>query len=161
VDFTNAMRGEVMITAPFNHTIRLDARVRTVPAKEPAIEHPILKAQRWQHLLEIGVIPTRMALAKKEGLTPGTVTRIMQLLDLAPEIQRALASMKSSSEVWHFGYRPMGTIAQLPVTEQRAQFATMVSEYEAMRLRTEPKPGPSLFSSGVSSHRPAQRIRIG
>ena len=161
VDFSNAMRGEVTITAPFGQTIRLDARVRTVPAKAPEIEHPIVKARRWQRLLETGAIPTRMALAQKEGLTPGAITQIMQLLNLSPDIQRILASMKTNSEVWHFGYRPMGELARLPFAEQHAKFSAMMRKYDARRIRSGPKSGPSMFSIGESSPQSAQRIRIG
>ena len=116
---------------------------------------------RFFDSLETGAIPTRLALAQKVGLTPGTVTRIMQLLDLAPEIQCALASMKTSNEVWHFGYWPMGKLSRLPFAEQHAQFSAMVSKYKAKHSRTDPKPELSLFSGGGSSPRPAQRIRIG
>ena len=156
VDFTNAMRGEVAITAPFSQTVRLDARVRALPAKAREIEHPILKALRWQRLLESGAVPTRSALAAKEGLTPGAITRIMKLLDLAPEIQRALAAMRNPGEVWHFGYRPMERLGQLPVGEQLAKFSAMVAEYESLRIR----PGASSFSDGESQQAPSQRIRF-
>jgi hypothetical protein len=161
VNFTNAMRGEVTITDPFNKTIRLNARVRTVAVKGPEVEHPILKAQRWQRLLETGAAPTRSALAEREGLTPGAITRIMKLLDLAPEIQRALTLMKTSSEVWHFGYWPMGKIVHLPFAEQRTKFAIMVSEYETKRLHADPKRTTSLLSCGSISPRVAPHICIG
>jgi hypothetical protein len=46
VDFTNAMRGEIVIVAPFNQTIRLDSRVRTVPVPKPrtVVEHAMVRA---------------------------------------------------------------------------------------------------------------------
>lgn len=133
VDFTHANRGEITLITPFRQTVRLEERVRKVPAAQPTIEHPILKAQRWHRLLESGAISTRVSLAKREGLTPGAITRIMQLLDLAPEIQQCLAKLKDTGAIWHFGYRPMGDLARLPFEQQRVQFAAMVAEFESRR----------------------------
>lgn len=161
VDFSNAMRGEVTITTPFSKTIRLDSRVRTVPAIAPVIEHPILKAQRWQRQLKSGAVPTRMALAEREGLTPGAITRIMKLLDLDPDIQRALGSMNTASAVWYFGYRPMGKLARLTFAEQRNQFGSMLAEYNGKQSRGIPKLDLSMFPSETSSSRTGQRMRVG
>jgi hypothetical protein len=50
VDFTNAMRGEIVIVTPFNQTIRLDSRVRTVPVPKPrtVVEHATVRALKWR-----------------------------------------------------------------------------------------------------------------
>jgi len=135
IDFTNAQRGEVVILAPFQRTVRLDQRVRVVRPIKPQPEHPILRAQKWQQTLISGEIPTRTALAKKAGLSPSAVTRILKLIELAPDIQAYLASLKSASAVWHFGYKPVGNLAKLPFDEQRAAFAKMRADFELQEVR--------------------------
>jgi len=161
VDFTNAMRGEVVIVAPFQQTVRLDQRVRSVPAAPKPIEHPIVRAQRWQGLLASGAVATRMAIAKREKLTPGAVTYIMRLLDLAPEIQSYLASLKTAGAVWHFGYKPMGAIASLSFEEQRVNFAKMVAQYSAKLGKSNPKIGDSPLPPFVAVSATSQRVRVG
>jgi len=135
VDFTHAQRGEVTIITPFRQTLRLDARVRTVRKLAPEIEHPILRAWKWQEMLKDGSVATRLALAKKVGLTPSAITRIMKLVELAPDIQAHLASLKSASAVWHFGYKPVGRLATLPFNQQRAAFAQMRADFEQQEQR--------------------------
>ncbi len=88
VDFTNAQRGEITIVAPVRQTLRLEARVRTVPQPKPrkVIEHAVVRAQKWQAMIETGVVPHRFALAKHVGCTPGAVTKILKMIRLVPEI---------------------------------------------------------------------------
>ena len=135
VDFTNAQRGEITILAPFQRTMRLDTRVRTVRSAQPKVAHPILQAQAWQKLLQSGEVPSRVALAKRARLTPGAITLIMRLVELAPDIQAYLASLTSPNAVWHFGYKPVGQLAHLPFEEQRTAFAKMRADYEALERR--------------------------
>jgi DNA invertase Pin-like site-specific DNA recombinase len=161
VDFKHANRGEVTLITPFRQAIRLEHRVRTVPVAQPVIEHPIHKALRWNHLLESGAVLTRMALARREGLTPGAITRIMLLLDLAPEIQQHLAALKTSGAIWHFGYRPMGNIARLSFEEQRAKFSAMVTQYESRRQRANSRQGIVSFSEIADAVQPKRRKGVG
>lgn len=108
VDFTNAQRGEVVIVAPFHQSFRLEARVRTVPPPKPKIVHPIVRALNWQRMLDEKEVPHRFALAKQVGCTPGTVTKMLKMIKLLPEIQDYLASLKTRNEVWHFSAKRMG-----------------------------------------------------
>jgi len=135
VDFTHAQRGEVTIITPFRQTLRLDARVRTVRKITPAAEHPILRARRWDEMLKSGAIASRLALAKKVGLSPGAITLIMKLVKLAPDIQEHLAELNSPSAIWHFGYKPMGKLAGLPFDQQQAVFAQMRADFEKQEQR--------------------------
>lgn len=161
VDFKHSNRGEVTLVTPFRQTIRLEHRVRTVPAAQPAIEHPIQKALRWHRLLESGAVSTRMALAKREGLTPGAITRIMLLLDLAPEIQQHLASLTTPGAIWHFGYRPMGNIARLSFEEQRVQFSAMVAQYESRQQRANSRQGIVSLREFGNEVQPKRRKGVG
>jgi DNA invertase Pin-like site-specific DNA recombinase len=135
IDFAQAQRGEVTVVAPFRQAFRLHDRIRTVPQPKPVPEHPILRAQQWQELLLSGAVATRMALAKKVRLTPSAVTRILKLIELDPGIQTYLARLKSTNAIWYFGYRPMGKLAGLPFEQQRAAFAKMRGDFEAMQQR--------------------------
>src|SRR5260221_12127351 len=92
------MCGEVTILTPFEHAVRTTARARPALAPKPEAEHAIVRAIQWQELLASGKVRTRMALAKREKLTPAAVTRILKLVDLIPEIRDFLASLKSSRE---------------------------------------------------------------
>ena len=142
IDFSHAQRGEISIIAPFQRTVRLDARVRTVPVPKPmpAIVHPIVRARQWQRLLDDKVVAHRFALASREGCTPGAVTKIMKLLKLTPEIQDHLATLKDRQDVWHFSIKRMGEISALPPELQRRAYAQIWKNYEA---RKQALPGAS------------------
>ncbi len=129
VDFTHAPRGEISLIAPFQHSVRLDARVRTVPPSKRAIVHPIVRALKWQQMLDEKVVPHRFALAAKMGVTPGAVTKVLRLMKLLPEIQGYLASLKSRPELWHFSLTRMGSLAALPAELQRSAFDKMKDRF--------------------------------
>jgi DNA invertase Pin-like site-specific DNA recombinase len=135
VDFTNAQRGEVTVIAPFRQVLRIQERVRTVPKPKWDPEHPIIRAQKWHQMLLSGEIATRSALARKLKLTPSAITRILKLVELDPGIQAYIASLKSAGAIWHFGYMPMGKLAELPFEQQRAAFGKMRTEYESLEQR--------------------------
>lgn len=137
IDFSQAQRGEVTVMAPFHQAFRLHDRVRTPFVRKPAAEHPIIRVRQWQEMLRSGAVASRVELAKKAHLTPGAVTLMMRLLKLDPAIQSFLAGLKSTSAVWFFGYKPMGKLAELPLEEQRAAFAKMRAEFDAMEQRNQ------------------------
>ena len=131
VDFTDAARGEVAIVAPFEQVVRLESRVRQVPAPVPAAEHPIKRALQWQEMLTRGVVVNRAALAKRAGVTPAAVTHTLKLVQLIPEIRDYLASLKTANAVWHFSARRLKKLVDRPPTQQRAMFAVMRQRYAA------------------------------
>lgn len=127
VDFTHATRGEVTLLAPFQYPVRFFARgqesgtvASTRVRGEP--KHLVVRAQEWRHMLETGHAANRLALARRFGLTPGAVTRIMKLVELLPEIQNFLAALKSKKAIRHFGMKKVGVLATLPTDAQRAAF---------------------------------------
>jgi hypothetical protein len=135
VDFTHAQRGEVSILAPFRQTFRLDDRVRVVPPPKPAIIHPIVRALKWQRLIDEKAVPHRFALAKHVGCTPGAVTKMLKMIKLVPEIQEFLAGLKTRPELWHFSLTRMGTLAGLTPEMQRVAFATMRANFSELQAR--------------------------
>jgi DNA-binding MarR family transcriptional regulator len=127
VDFTHAIRGEVTLLAPFQYPVRVFGRGQVagnfVPVRssgEP--KHLVIRAQEWRHMLETGHAANRLALARRFGLTPGAVTRIMKLVELLPDIQNFLAGLKTKQAIRHFGMKKMGSLAALPTDAQRAAF---------------------------------------
>lgn len=123
-------REEDVIVAPFQQTLRLESRVRTVPAPKPEAEHPIVRAQKWQRMLESGEMRSRFALAKRAGVDPAMVTRVLKLLRLAPDIQEYLATLRTSSALWHFNIKTLGELADLLSDKQRAAFARISARFD-------------------------------
>ncbi len=148
VDFSNAMRGEVVIVAPFQQTLRLDHRVRGPRVEKPKVEHPIVRASKWQRLLESGAVPNRLALAKRVGVDPAMVTRILRLVDLAPEIQAYLTKIGTASGAWYFSMPALGEIAQMTPQQQMRAFAQLVDRYCARMRRVHP--GSTAFPFSAS-----------
>ena len=157
MDFSNAQRGEVAIVAPFGQVLRLEARVRTVPQPkaQKVVEHAIVRAQKWQTMLETGVVPHRLALAKRVGCTPGAVTKILRMIRLVPEIQAYLASIKNENEAWHFSAKRMAQLATIAPELQRAAFAKLRKEYAELAER--PKLAPEDFGPEKSAPRAGPR----
>ncbi len=130
VDFTDAARGEVTIVAPIQRTVQLGARVQpnSMPAAQSK-EHPIRRALEWHELLKKGKVQNRLALARREGLTPGTVTKILKLVQLIPEIREFLAKLSTPQDVWRFNASQMAKIAELPERRQRTAFAQIQHQH--------------------------------
>lgn len=129
VDFRHASRGEITVVTPFQRSVRLGARVRTVPVPKPAIVHPMVKALKWQQMLDAKTVPHRFALAAKMGCTPGAVTKVLRLIKLIPEIQAFLMSIKTRNELWHFSLTRMSALGKLPSELQQTAFAAMQAKY--------------------------------
>lgn len=161
VDFTHAQRGEILVVAPFRQALRIQERVRTVQPVQPAPKHPIHRALKWQHLLEAGSVPNRSALARRERLTPGAITRIMKLIELDPGIQAYLAALKSATAIRHFGYRPLERLAAMQPNDQRSAFDQMRAEYESQERRRLMRSGMSTSPVVTSSTAKAPRFSAG
>lgn len=131
VDFSNAQRGEITIVAPVRQTLRLEARVRTVPTPKPTVEHPVVRARKWRRWLDSGEVASRLSLAKRVGIDPAMVTRILRLAELAPEIQDYLAVLKTPSALWHFNIKVLGNLADRPTEKQHEIFAKIRTRFDA------------------------------
>ena len=131
VDFSNAQRGEITIVAPVRQTLRLEARVRTVPIPKAELEHPIVRARKWKQWLDNDEVASRLSLAKRVGVDPAMVTRILRLAELAPEIQDYLTGLRTPGALWHFNIKALGHLAELPHEKQRVVFGGLCARFEA------------------------------
>jgi hypothetical protein len=61
--------------------------------KTPKVAELLRKAMEWKGLLESGKGVTKADIARREGLSRARVTQIMDLLNLAPDIQKYILSM--------------------------------------------------------------------
>lgn len=130
MDFGHATHGVVTILTPFDHLVRVGTRSRKpIRSAEPPMQHSVVRAEHWKAMLESGEVVNRVALAKRFGLTPGAVTRILKLADLLPEIRAYLAALRSKQAIRHFGIKDVGPLAALPPDLQRAQFQKLQQGY--------------------------------
>lgn len=65
-------------------------------------------------MLDPGKVDNRFALAKKLGITPGAVPRILKLLEVMPDIQRFRESLNTKAANRHFTILKDGRLASLP-----------------------------------------------
>jgi len=62
------------------------------PAHDPGLLASIGRAQYWQQLLDAGVVASFSDLAEREGLTKPSVSHVLRLACLAPDlVERCLA----------------------------------------------------------------------
>ena len=60
------------------------------PLKLTAFQHALIKGYRWLDLLESGEATSMKELARKEGVDPSVVSRLINLTTLAPEVVDAI-----------------------------------------------------------------------
>jgi hypothetical protein len=117
----------VTLLTPFRCELGI-ARRTPVPKPELApMLHPIHRARAWQRRLETERGLNRLKLAAEEGLSPGSVTHHMKLLQLAEAIQAKLLNLTNAEEVRRYGLNRMKALAELPHDEQRQRFAALSS----------------------------------
>lgn len=138
VDFKNASRGEITLITPFSQTVRLSERVRMPRVEKPELEHPIVRARKWQRMLDGGTVANRFALATRVGVDPAMVTRILRLVALAQPIQDYLAKIDTASGAWYFNIRTLGRLATLSKQAQLQEFAAIVNRYCIRMQRISP-----------------------
>lgn len=160
VDFTHAQRGEVSIVAPFRQTIRISERVRQLRPQRLETEHPILRARKWHDLLSTGQVGSQLELAKRFGVNAAVVTRVLKLLDLAPDIQTKLASMKLANEVLFFGYKPMGKLAALKFADQRRAFGSMQDEFADQQIRNTQRRGLASIAPALGAKSATPKLGV-
>ena len=90
--------------------------------------HPIHRARAWQRRLESAPGLNRLKLTAEEGLSPGSITHHMKLLQLAEEIQARLLNLTDAGEVRRYGLNQMKALAELPPDEQLRRFAEIERE---------------------------------
>ena len=85
----------------------------------PRLTRLLALAHRWDRLIEEGSVTTRAEIARLMGLTPARVTQIMDLLNLAPEIQEQILAVTLDGEEADIPERKMRSITGLPLWEQQ------------------------------------------
>jgi hypothetical protein len=112
----------VAILAPFRQAVS--------PGQKPAGKviqsssgHPLQRALEWQRRLAAKPSLTQAALAKDVGVSPGTLTHHLKLLQLAPDIQAFLIALKTGQEMRPFSLNRMKALADMPQRQQLKQFA--------------------------------------
>ena len=77
-------------------------------------------AIRLEHLLATGKVKDQAEIARTAGITRARVTQIINLAQLAPDIQEAILDLKSTTDhVPRFREREVRTIAILPNWEKQ------------------------------------------
>jgi hypothetical protein len=68
---------------------------------------------------------SQLKLATEEGLSPGSITHHLKLLQLADDIQRKLLDFSKAEDVRRYGLNQMNALAELPHDEQLRRFAAI------------------------------------
>jgi len=100
----------------------------SVPAKLPHITKLMALAIRLEHLLASGQVKDQAEIARVAGITRARVTQIINLTNLAPDIQQAILDLEPTTDpVPRFREREVRTIAILPNWEtQRVRWKRLV-----------------------------------
>ena len=81
--------------------------------------HPIHRARAWRRRLDSERGLNQLKLAAEEGLSPGSITHHLKLLQLADDIQAKLLDLTKAEDVRRYGLNQMKALADLPHDEQR------------------------------------------
>jgi hypothetical protein len=92
----------------------------SAPAKLPHITKLMALAIRLEHLLATGQVKDQAEIARVAGITRARVTQIINLANLAPDIQQAILDLEpTTNPVPRFREREVRTIAILPNWEKQ------------------------------------------
>ncbi|MBI4623632.1 MAG: recombinase family protein [Verrucomicrobia bacterium] len=115
----------VTLLTPFRCELGIARRAPAPKPESPPLLHPIHRARAWQHRLEAERGLSRLKLAAEEGLSPGSVTHHMKLLQLADVIQAKLLNLTKAEDVRRYGLNKMKALAALPRDDQLRRFASL------------------------------------
>ena len=87
--------------------------------------HPIHRARAWRRRLDTERGLNQLKLAAEEGLSPGSITHHLKLLQLADDIQAKLLDLTKTEDVRRYGLNRMKALADLPSDEQLKRFAAI------------------------------------
>ena len=104
------------------------AKKSTAPAKLPHITKLMALAIRLEHPLATGQVKDQAEIARTAGITRARVTQIINLTQLAPDIQEAILNLEPTTDhVPRFREREIRTIAIVPNWEtQRVLWKRLV-----------------------------------
>jgi hypothetical protein len=99
--------------------------------RTPRVVDLLRKAIEWRRQLDVGDVPTKAAIARREGITRARTIQILALLRLAPEIQHHILSLPDSAVRPAITERALRPIAQLEQpADQKARFRKLVQQAE-------------------------------
>ena len=109
----------VTLLAPFPCELGITRRSATPEPVSPPMLHPIHRARAWRRRLDSERGLNQLKLAAEEGLSPGSITHHLKLLQLADDIQAKLLDLTKAEDVRRYGLNQMKALADLPHDEQR------------------------------------------
>jgi DNA invertase Pin-like site-specific DNA recombinase len=115
----------VTLLAPFPCELGIARRAAAPEPESPPMLHPIHRARAWRRRLDTERGLNQLKLAAEEGLSPGSITHHLKLLQLADDIQGKLLDLTKAEDVHRYGLNRMKALAELPHDEQRLRFATI------------------------------------
>ncbi|MEY2878563.1 MAG: hypothetical protein RLZZ15_943 [Verrucomicrobiota bacterium] len=113
----------VTLLAPFPCELGIARRPAAPEPESPPMLHPIHRARAWRRRLDSERGLNQLKLATEEGLSPGSITHHLKLLQLADDIQRKLLDITKAEDVRRYGLNQMKALAELPHDEQRRRFS--------------------------------------
>lgn len=119
------IKWRVAIGGVVNSLLTQPSRNQKIP-KMPMVAELLRKALGWQELLNNGSGTTQAKIASREGFSRPRVTQIMDLLNLASEIQKHILSMPETTKKPVVTERALRPIVKLvDPAEQLAAFKTL------------------------------------
>ena len=113
----------VTLLAPFPCELGITRRATAPEPESPPMLHPIHRARAWRRRLDSERGLNQLKLAAEEGLSPGSITHHLKLLQLADDIQAKLLDLTKAEDVRRYGLNQMKALAELPHDEQRRRFS--------------------------------------
>jgi hypothetical protein len=110
----------------FSCTFKLPQPVEKARSQPKRYRNPLFVAQEWQHLLDSGVVASRVDLARQLGVSRAYVTQVLQLLELAPEVREKVACLGDPTEELVIGSHTLRSLTGLPVREQEARVSQLI-----------------------------------
>ncbi len=115
----------VTLLAPFPCELGITRRATAPEPESPPMLHPIHRARAWRRRLDTERGLNQLKLAAEEGLSPGSITHHLKLLQLADTIQAKLLDLTKPEDVRRYGLNQMKALAELPHDEQLKRFAAI------------------------------------
>ena len=115
----------VTLLAPFPCELGFTRRAPAPEAEPVPMLHPIHRARAWRRRLDAERGLNQLKLAAEEGLSPGSITHHLKLLQLADDIQAKLLDLTKAEDVRRYGLNRMKALADRPHDEQLREFAAM------------------------------------
>ena len=116
----------VTLLAPFRANVPCELgitrRATAAEPESPPMPHPIHRARAWRRRLDTERGLNQLKLAAEKGLSPGSITHHLKLLQLADDIQAKLLDLTKAEDVRRYGLNQMKALSELPHDEQRMRF---------------------------------------